>query len=205
MVTREQFLHSRYTVFPNRLLANCVYSEVGGGLVFAADGVAQEICQGNGSVPLWIVGRGIAHEPYFPGVNIRRHKILHRIYSDHLAGQQAYAMAGIGPDDIDVFECHDAFVRQLFITCAEFGFVPLGQTHRILDKMYPHGKLRINRSGGLLFCGHGVGWSNGQSMFFTRQEMLEHGLTHGLVHGTGASLAQYGTAMIVRAEERRAS
>ncbi len=204
-VMAEDVLRSRYVVYPNRLLETCVYTEGAGGIILAADGLAQEICQQNGSIPAWVIGRGLAHEPYFPGKDINRHKVLSRIYSDFLASKQAYEMAGLKPQDIGVLEIHDAFIAQLMITCAEFGFVPLGQANKILDVMQPNGKLLLNPSGGLTFGGHFVGGSNMMSIWSARREMLAHGIANGMGQGTGASMGQYGTSWIIQLAERRPS
>jgi acetyl-CoA acetyltransferase len=84
-----------------------------------------------------------------------------------LAGQKAYAMAGIGPGDIDVAEVHDAtsfceiYQAEMLGFCAagEGGpFVASGAT--ALD-----GELPINTSGGLVSKGHPVG-ATGLSMIF---------------------------------------
>lgn len=84
-----------------------------------------------------------------------------------LAGQKAYAMAGIGPGDIDVAEVHDAtsfceiYQSEMLGFCAEGEggpFVASGAT--ALD-----GELPINTSGGLVSKGHPVG-ATGLSMIF---------------------------------------
>lgn len=203
-VTVEDYLNSRYIVYPSRELGICVYTEGACDIILAADGIAQEICNQNGTEPIWVSGFGFANEPYFPGTDITKHKVLHRIYSDYLAAKQAYEMAGISPKDIGIFELHDAFVFQLMITMAECGFVPLGQSNRVLDLMLA-GKPFVNLSGGLTFGGHFVGGSNMMSLWSVRREMLKRRIKFGMIHGTGASLAQYGGVWILEQGERRAS
>jgi len=75
------------------------------------------------------------------------------------AAAQAYAAAGIGPDDIDVCELHDCFAHNELLSyealglCAEGGaegFVASG------DNTYG-GKVVTNPSGGLLSKGHPLG------------------------------------------------
>jgi len=203
-VTLQDYLNSRMIVYPSRELGICVYTEGASGIILAADGVAQEICKQNGTEPIWVVGRGFANEPYFPGVDIRKHKILHRIYSDYLAAKQAYEMAGVGPQDIEIFELHDAFVFQLMITMVECGFVQPGHANDVLELMLA-GKPFVNLSGGLTFGGHFVGGSNMMSLWSVIREMRKRGLKFGMTHGTGASLAQYGGVWIVEQGERRAA
>jgi len=203
-ITAQDVINSRTIVYPSKELEICVYTEGASGIILAADGKAQEICQQKGVAPIWVEGRGFAHEPYFPGKDINRYTVLDRIYSDHLAAKYAYEMAGVGPKDIEIFELHDAFAGQLLITMAECGFVPLGQADKSVDLML-EGKPYVNLSGGLIFGGHFVGGSNMMSLWSCRREMLARGLTYGMIHGTGASLAQYGGVWILKQEDRRAA
>jgi acetyl-CoA C-acetyltransferase len=204
VVTPERVERSPWIIEPAfKKLETCVYTEGGACLVFAAEGVAEEICQDSGKPPIWIDGLGFANEPYWWGIN-HPHKLPGRIESDHLAAKTAYEMAGVGPDDIDVVELHDAFLPQLEITLAEMGFVPLGRADDLIDEsvMAPHGPLLVNPSGGLIYGGHFVGGSNMFSAWSARRELIERELEYGLVHGTGASSAQYAGVAVLRRGER---
>ena len=76
-----------------------------------------------------------------------------------LASEKAYAMAGIGPADIDVAELHDAFTILEIAESEEVGFCPKGQGHLALERGETQigGRLPINPSGGLKARGHPVG------------------------------------------------
>jgi acetyl-CoA C-acetyltransferase len=129
---------------------------------------------------------------------------MHRILSDHLAANAAYEMAGITDprSQIQVVELHDAFIKQLQITMAEMGFVPLGRADDLINEglMIPGGPILVNPSGGLTYGGHFVGGSNMFSCWSARRELINRGLERGLVHGTGSTIAQYAGVMII---ERR--
>ncbi len=202
-VTAEQVLHSRYVVYPIRALETCVYTEGACALVFASEEMAQKITERTGREPIWITGVGAANEPYFVGNDITRYKVLHRIYSDHLATQRALEQARLTIDDIQVIELHDAFIPQAMITLAEMGVVPLGRANDLVEEgiILPGGRLLVNPSGGLVFGGHFVGGSNMMSAWSIMRELRARNLEHGLVHGTGASLSIYGVAIVL---ERRA-
>ncbi len=124
--------------------------------------------------------------------------------SDHLAAQHAYRMAGITSpvDEIDIVELHDAFVHQLEITMAEMGFVPRGRADALIEDniMTPGGKLIVQPSGGLIYCGHAVGASNIMSAWSARNELIQRGKRRALVHGTGSTVAQYTVALILEQE-----
>ena len=147
---------------------------------------------------IWITGVGESNEHSFAG---KKQKVMHRIMSDHIASQKAYAMAGIqNPlDEIDVVELHDAFVQQLEITIAEMGIVPIGRADALIEEgiMAPEGKLLVNPSGGLVYCGHAGGASNIMSAWSARKELIQRGLRCAVVHGTGSTVAQYGVVFIL--------
>ena len=76
-----------------------------------------------------------------------------------LSAQKAYKMAGIGPEDIDVAELHDAFQILEIEESEEAGLFPRGQGHiaaRNGDTKVG-GKMPINTSGGLKAKGHPLG------------------------------------------------
>jgi len=203
IVTAEMSLNSRYVVYPFKLLETCVYSEGAGVVLFASKEKAEAICRNSGKPPIWIAGVGASNEHHVAGKDLR-HKVMHRIMSDHLAARAAYAMAGITDPlkQIQVIELHDAFIKQLQITMAEMGFVPLGRADDLIKEglMVPGGPLLVNPSGGLTYGGHFVGGSNMFSCWSARREMIDKGFDHGLVHGTGSTVAQFGCVLIL---ERR--
>ncbi|ANS32228.1 thiolase (plasmid) [Rhodococcus opacus] len=75
------------------------------------------------------------------------------------AGEQAWELSGIGPDDIDVVEMHDCFTIAEIVRLEGLGLVPRGEgahwTQQGLTSL--GGKLPVNPSGGLLSRGHPVG------------------------------------------------
>ena len=76
-----------------------------------------------------------------------------------LSAQKAYKMAGIGPEEIDVAELHDAFQILEIEESEEVGLFPRGQGHiaaRNGDTKVG-GKMPINTSGGLKAKGHPLG------------------------------------------------
>jgi benzoylsuccinyl-CoA thiolase BbsB subunit len=74
------------------------------------------------------------------------------------AAKKAYEMAGCGPEDIDVCECHDAFCYCEIAHYEELGLCPIGEGGRFVmeGKADINGKVAVNPSGGLLSRGHPV-------------------------------------------------
>lgn len=73
--------------------------------------------------------------------------------------KRAYTMAGIGPEDIDLFELHDAFSIMAALSLEACGFAERGQGPRLgLDnEIRPTGSLPVCTRGGLKARGHPVG------------------------------------------------
>ena len=75
------------------------------------------------------------------------------------SSRQAYGQAGIRPDDIDLFESHDAFTIMAALSLEACGFAPRGQGPRLaLDgEIRPDGRIPTATRGGLKARGHPVG------------------------------------------------
>ncbi|MHA2008031.1 MAG: thiolase family protein [Promethearchaeota archaeon] len=83
------------------------------------------------------------------------------------ASTAAYKMAGVGPEDIDVSEVHDATAfGELHVTEA-LGFCPTGQGGPFAESGASalDGKVAVNPSGGLLARGHPIGASGVAQMY----------------------------------------
>jgi benzoylsuccinyl-CoA thiolase BbsB subunit len=112
--------------------------------------------------------------------------------------KEAYEMAGIGPQDVDVAEVHDAFTIAELMYYEAFGFCGRGEAHRLLASGATSlgGHICVNPSGGLLSRGHPVGATGAaQAVEIVRQ--LEgragahqvEGARVGLSHATGGGIA----------------
>ncbi len=70
--------------------------------------------------------------------------------------RRAYAMAGLGPQDIDVVELYDAFTINTIMFLEDMGFCPKGEGGRFVEggRIAPGGSLPVNTNGGGLSCTH---------------------------------------------------
>lgn len=77
------------------------------------------------------------------------------------AGLKAYEKAGIGPEDLHVVECHDAFTITEILNYEALGFCKPGDGGKLVEDGHTKlgGRLPVNASGGLLSRGHPVGAS----------------------------------------------
>jgi len=78
--------------------------------------------------------------------------------TDYRAAQMAYEAAGIGPEDVDLMECHDAFSISEILHCEALGFCAPGEGGQLAESgaTGPGGHIPVNTSGGLLSRGHPV-------------------------------------------------
>lgn len=76
-----------------------------------------------------------------------------------LCAQAAYAEAGIGPDDVDVAEVHDAMAPGELLYYEQLGFCAKEEVAELLDSGATaiRGRLPVNPSGGLSARGHPIG------------------------------------------------
>jgi acetyl-CoA C-acetyltransferase len=75
------------------------------------------------------------------------------------SARKAYVQAGVGPDDIQVFELHDAFSIMAALSLEACGFAERGQGPRLglEGQIGPTGRVPIATRGGLKARGHPVG------------------------------------------------
>ncbi len=76
-----------------------------------------------------------------------------------LAAKQAYETAGLGPDDMDVAEVHDASAMGEIIQVENLGFVTRGEAGAAAERgeFTLGGRIPVNTSGGLESKGHPLG------------------------------------------------
>jgi len=75
------------------------------------------------------------------------------------AAQKAYEIAGVGPEDINVAEVHDASAPAELVIYEELGFCKPGEGGQLIDAKatYVDGPIPVNPSGGLISKGHPIG------------------------------------------------
>jgi acetyl-CoA acetyltransferase len=111
-----------------------------------------------------------------------------------LAAQDAYGLAGIGPDDVDVVECQDTDAARELLAWEELGLCARGEQRGILDAGDAElgGRRPVNPSGGLLSKGEPLGASGlGQVVELVHQLRGDAGVRQvdgarvGLAHTVG--------------------
>ena len=116
-----------------------------------------------------------------------------------VAGERAFAMAGLPRKKIDFMEVHDCFTIAEICAIEDLGFCKKGEAGRLTEEGITalNGDLPVNTSGGLKACGHPVGATGIKQVCEVVQQLRgeagarqvdgEIGLTHN-VGGTGATV-----------------
>lgn len=91
------------------------------------------------------------------GVHSRKDPLF--LQAAYASSKRAYEMAGVSPDDIDLFELHDAFTIMAALSLEASGFAERGQGVRLglENAIHPQGRLPVCTRGGLKARGHPVG------------------------------------------------
>ena len=83
------------------------------------------------------------------------------------AAAEAYEMAGLGADDIDLIELHDCFATAEILHYENLGICADGEAGRLIDEgeVALGGRIPVNVSGGLLSKGHPLGATGIANMY----------------------------------------
>ncbi len=164
-VTADQVLASRLICPPLTLFMLCSPNEGGAALVLSREGEGVRVA-------------GISLRSHLPGSVLGEDSPLSGIDDSALtppttlAAHDAYAAAGIGPDDVDVVECQDTDAARELLTWSELGLCAPGEQAGILaaGDASVGGRRPVNPSGGLLSKGEPLGASAlGQVVELVRQ------------------------------------
>jgi acetyl-CoA C-acetyltransferase len=187
-MTVEKVLKSSVVCQPLQVYDCCPFSDGAAALVLTSDEMARKLT----AKPVFITGCGQASAGTLAGQKDHLPWIIAR----EVAVKQAYNMAGVRPEDIDVCELHDSFSIAEIIAIESLGFFERGQGGEAVARgeTMIGGKVAINPSGGLKSKGHPVGATGASQVYeIVRQLRGECGQTQvegariGLTDTMGAS------------------
>jgi len=132
-------------------LLQCCPNTDGAAAVVLCSGEALRGFGGNGHHPVKIVASALLSGDYF-----RKKDDLTSMQMGAKAARLAYEQAGLGPEDLDVVEVHDAFASEEILHYEDLGLCARGDGVQLLRSgaTSPGGRLPVNPSGGLLSLGH---------------------------------------------------
>jgi len=142
-ITVDDVLNSRMIADPLHLLDCSLVSDGGAAIIMTSAERARDFK----SKPVYLLGTGEGHS----------HEHISQAQSlttsaAKIAGERAFAMAGLKPKDIDVAELYDCFTPVVIIELEDLGFCPKGEGGRFVEggRIELGGELPINTHGGLL-------------------------------------------------------
>jgi acetyl-CoA C-acetyltransferase len=143
---------------PLKVFDCCANADGSSCIIVASEEKATALCE----KPVWIMGLGASSEP----VNMARRDLFTGLNVAIEAGKQAYEMAGVGPEDIDVAEVHDCFTIAEMMAYENLGFAEAGEGKELIKskETYKEGKIPVNVDGGLLSKGHPIGATGGSQI-----------------------------------------
>lgn len=120
------------------------------------------------------------------------------------SGRRAYAMAGVGPRDVDVVQVYDAFSINTILFLEDLGFCPKGEGGAFVASgaIAPGGSLPVNTNGGGLSYAHPGMYGLLAMVEAVRQLRGEAGdrqvpgASVALAHGNGGTLSSQATLIL---------
>jgi acetyl-CoA acetyltransferase len=142
---------SRMIVEPFHLLDCCLVSDGGACLIVTSVERAHDLAK----PAVVIAGMG-------QGFTTQDHEREDWWYGPHQkdAVDRAYAMSGLGPDDVQVAELYDNFTISVVLWVEHAGFCAIGEGGSFVEegRIRLGGRLPVNTHGGHLSAGHPQGW-----------------------------------------------
>jgi acetyl-CoA C-acetyltransferase len=150
-VTLEKALSSRVIAWPLKLYDCSLITDGASCLIITRPDLAEKYTD----TPIHIIGSGQASD----AIGIYERETFTSLAAARIAAKNAYEMAGVKPQDIDVAEVHDCFTIAEIIAYEDLGFCKPGEGGRLIEsgETRLEGRLPVNTSGGLKSKGHPVG------------------------------------------------
>jgi acetyl-CoA C-acetyltransferase len=150
-VTAERFAKARMICDPINLLDSSPLCDGAAAVVLAPADIARSL----GTIPIRIAASAVATD----AVALHDQHDPLMLEGAALSTHRAYEQAGVGPEDIDVFELHDAFSVMAALSLEAAGFAERGQGLQLaLDgEIGIEGRVPVSTMGGLKARGHPVG------------------------------------------------
>jgi acetyl-CoA acetyltransferase len=200
-ITIQDVLASRMVADPLHALDCSLVSDGGAAVIVTSADRARDF-QG---APAYLLGagEGHSHEHISQAQSLTTSAAVE-------SGQRAYAMAGVGPGDIDVAELYDCFTPVVLIELEDLGFCRKGEAGAFVltGELGPGGQLPTNTHGGLLSHCHP---GNPGSMFALTEAVRQlrgestsqiHGAEVVLAHAQGGIMSSHATLILGGASTR---
>jgi len=199
-ITLEKALNSVVIADPLNLYDCSLVSDGAAAIVLCPANYAHEYS----NIPIDVIGFGQSSDV----ISVSERPSITVLQSTVKASMEAYKMANLKPQDIDVCEVHDCFTISEIIATEDLGFVEKGKGGKAVEEGMTEidGAIPINPSGGLKAKGHPVGATGAsqavETVFQLRGVAGERQVKNaeiGLIHNLGGS----GSTCVVHILKRR--
>jgi acetyl-CoA acetyltransferase len=146
-LTIDDYLESRYICRPLRVYDCSLFNDGGACVILRRADLAHDLPQ----TPVLVAGLG-RHGSYRHHTQLRFRMLDDCWENIRRSGRQCFEMARLGPDDIDVVQCHDGYSVHVPLNLEGFGFCEPGEGLDFVQdgRIGIGGDLPCNTSGGLL-------------------------------------------------------
>jgi acetyl-CoA acetyltransferase len=149
-LTVQDVLSSRMVSHPLTIRDCCLVTDGGGALVVTSAERAKQLRK----PPVYLLGAG--HVTTHQNISAMPDLVE---TGARMSGEKAYAMAGLGPTDVDVAELYDAFTINTILFLEDLGFCRKGEGGAFVSggRIAPGGAMPVNTNGGgLSYCHPGM-------------------------------------------------
>jgi acetyl-CoA C-acetyltransferase len=187
-ITLETALGSRVVAWPLKLYDCSLITDGASCLILARPELAKRFTD----MPVQIIGSGQASD----SIGLYERGSFTSLAAAKTAAKQAYEMAGVKADEVDVAEVHDCFTIAEIIAYEDLGFCRQGEGGRLVQQGETKlgGKIPVNTSGGLKSKGHPVGATGTAQAYEIYLQLTDQadrrqvkGAATGLTHNVGGS------------------
>jgi len=150
-ITLEKALSSKVVAWPMKLYDCSLITDGASCVILTAPDLAKKFTD----TPVNIVGSGQASDT----IGLYERESLTSIKAARIAAKEAYNMADIKPNNVDVAEVHDCFTIAELLAYEDLGFCDSGKGGKLIQDGATElgGRIPVNPSGGLKSKGHPVG------------------------------------------------
>lgn len=150
-VTLEKVMSSRMIAWPLKLYDCSLITDGASCLILTRPDIANKFTD----TPVHIIGSGQASD----SIGLYERKELTTLNAVKFSAKEAYKMAKVNPNKIDIAEVHDCFTIAEIIAYEDLSLCRPGEGGKLVEEEITtlHGEVPINTSGGLKSKGHPVG------------------------------------------------